>query len=197
MGVALDGKQIDQLLAYVGLLAKWNRVMNLTAVDNVSDMLTLHILDCLAVVEPVRRRAPRRLLDVGSGAGLPGVIIAIALPEVKVTCVDSASRKVGFIRQTAAELEVALSATHSRVEQLEECFDVVSSRAFASLGAFVGASRDRVEVDGAWMAMKGRLPSKEISDLPISVSVFHVEHLDVPGLTAERCLVWMRPNKLS
>lgn len=192
LGVPLDDRQTDRLIGYVEMLAKWNRVVNLTAVDGIPDMLTLHILDCLAVIEPLRRRAPKRLLDVGSGAGLPGVIVAIALPDVEVTCVDSVSRKIAFVRQAAAELGISLSALHSRVEQLGGAFDIVASRAFASLRTFVQASRERVTADGAWMAMKGRVPLVEIAALPAGVVVFHVERLRVPKLGAERCLVWMR-----
>lgn len=196
MGVLLDTARANRLLAYLALLAKWNRVVNLTAIDEPGSMFTHHLLDCLAVVAPIRGYGtPKRLLDVGSGAGLPGVVIAIALPEVEVTCVDSVGKKIAFIRHVAAELDVAsLAAVHAQAQAMSGRFEVVTSRAFASLSGFVEASRERVESGGVWMAMKGRVPHEEIARLPSDISVFHVEQLNVPGLGAERCLVWMRAS---
>jgi len=133
------------------------------------------------------------VLDVGSGGGLPGVVIAIACPEVAVTCVDTVAKKAAFIQQAAAELGLPhLRATHARVESLRESYDVVTSRAFASLKDFVTWSRSALAPNGVWMAMKGRQPDAEIAELPADVSVFHVEPIAVPGLDAQRCIVWMR-----
>lgn len=194
MGVALDTQQADRLLEYLVLLATWNRTMNLTAIREPAAMFTHHLLDSLAVVAPLRRHtAPGQLLDVGSGAGVPGMVIAVAMPEVKVTCVDSAGKKVAFIRQAAAALGVlSLAAVHGRVQAMTRTFDVVTSRAFTSLAGFVEATRERVTPGGAWMAMKGRVPTEEVAQLPSDVHVFHVERLIIPGLSADRCLVWMR-----
>jgi 16S rRNA (guanine527-N7)-methyltransferase len=134
------------------------------------------------------------LLDVGSGAGLPGLVLAVALPEVAVTCVDSGARKIGFVRHAAADLGLSLSVVHARVEEMDGAFDVVVSRAFASLRKFVEASRERLAVNGTWLAMKGRIPENELRDLPAWVEAFHVEQLHVPNLDAQRCLIWMSPR---
>jgi len=193
----LSEAQADALLAYLALMLKWNRVYNLTAVREPAQMLTQHLLDSLSVVEPLRRRLgdrPPRLLDVGSGAGLPGIVLAVMLPELDVTCVDAVSKKAGFIRQAAAELELRnLHARHARVEALDAGpFEVITSRAFSSLADLVRLTRDHLAAGGTWLAMKGKTPADEIAALPDDVNVFHVEPLRVPGMGAERCLVWMR-----
>lgn len=200
LGLPLSPTQVDLLLAYQALIAKWNRVYNLTAVRSPEEMLTHHLLDSLAVVPALKARfgaeQPFRLLDVGAGAGLPGVVIAIALPQSQVTCVDTVAKKASFIRQVAAELGLKhLRAEHARVEALPpQQADVVTSRAFASLADFVALTRQHLGPGGVWMAMKGKRPEAEASELPDDVAVFHVEPLTVPGLDAERCLVWMRPR---
>lgn len=200
MGLDLDAQQIETLLGYVALLTKWNRVYNLTAIRDPAEMLVQHLLDSLSAVSPIRRwsaNAHRRLLDVGSGAGLPGFVIATAMPAIDVTCVDAVGKKVSFIRQAAAELGVRnLYAIHSRVETLAgPPFDLISSRAFATLADFVALTRPQLAAGGAWLAMKGQCPSDEIAALPAEVEVFHVEPLQVPGLDAARCLVWMRERR--
>ena len=189
----------QQLLAYMDLIAKWTKVYNLTAVRDAQEMLTHHVLDSLAVIAPLRRELAKlptsapRLLDVGSGAGLPGVVIAIVCPEVSVTCVDTVAKKAAFIQQAAATLRLPnLKGLHARVESLTEPFDVVSSRAFASLVDFTTWSRQALAPHGVWLAMKGKHPEAELAALPSDVQVFHVEQLQVPGLDAERCLVWLR-----
>ena len=188
--------QLDQLLAYVDLLARWNKVYNLTAVREPAEMLTHHLLDSLAVIGPLRRQTvgrSTRLLDVGSGGGLPGVVIAICCPEIEVCCVDAVAKKTAFIQQVAGTLGLpGLRSVHARVENLTDRFDVVTSRAFATLADFTTWSVGALAEDGVWMAMKGRTPQEEIDALPATVEVFHVEQLTVPGLDAERCLVWMR-----
>ena len=162
-------------------------------------MFTHHLLDCLAVVAPLRRYGkPTSLLDVGSGAGLPGIVIAVAMPEMQVTCVDAVAKKAAFIRQAAAELGLrSLSAKHARVEALAQEFDVIASRAFATLAEFTSLTRRQLGNRGAWMAMKGLVPENEIAALPPDVEVFHVEPLSVPGLEASRCLVWMKQAQAS
>jgi 16S rRNA (guanine527-N7)-methyltransferase len=192
----LGDAQVAQLLGYLDLIQKWTRVYNLTAVRNASEMLTLHLLDSLAVVHPLRRQTegrPCSLLDVGSGAGLPGVVVAICCPEIRVDCVDTVAKKAAFIQQVAATLALpSLRGLHDRVERLSGRYDVVASRAFASLPDFVNWSAGALAEHGVWMAMKGRQPDDEIAGLPANVRVFHVEQLRVPQLDAERCLVWMR-----
>jgi 16S rRNA (guanine527-N7)-methyltransferase len=183
--------------AYLGLLARWNAAYNLTAVRDPAQMRLQHLADCLAVVEPLRRRLgerPARLLDVGSGGGLPGVVLAIANPAWDVTCVDAVGKKAAFIRQVAGELALPnLHAEHARVEALKAPpFDAIASRAFASLPDFVRLTRPLLASGGVWMAMKGRRPDDEIAALPPDIDVFHVEPIDVPGLDAERHLIWMQ-----
>lgn len=197
LGVTLDESVQQRLTAYLALLLKWNRVYNLTAVRDPSQMLVHHLLDSLAVIPPLRRWTTgrsARLLDVGSGAGLPGFVIALLQPEIEVTCVDAVGKKAAFIRQAAGELGLRnLRVLHARVETVSTGpFDIIVSRAFASLADFVALTREQAAPGSVWMAMKGQDPSVEVSALPDDVDVFHVEPLTVPGLDAERCLVWMQ-----
>ncbi|MBC7955476.1 MAG: 16S rRNA (guanine(527)-N(7))-methyltransferase RsmG [Cytophagales bacterium] len=197
LGLALTDAQCDILLAYQSMLIKWNQVYNLTAVRKPADMLTHHLLDSLAVLPALQGRVddmPARLLDVGSGGGLPGVVLAALLPKLDVTCVDTVGKKASFVRQVAAELKLRnLGAAHARVEDLRlRPFDVITSRAFASLADFTRLTRHLIATDGVWMAMKGKHPADEIAALASEWDVFHVEQLTVPGLNAERCLIWIR-----
>lgn len=196
----LGDTQVGQLLDYQDLIGKWTKVYNLTAVRDPAEMMTHHLLDSLAAVLPLRLYLGKtglgqgaRLLDVGSGAGLPGVVIAICCPHVAVTCVDTVAKKAAFIKQAALALKLSnLSGLHARVETIATPFDVICSRAFASLVDFTNWSTGALAPQGAWMAMKGKHPADEIAALPAGVEVFHVEQLLVPGLNAERCIVWMR-----
>jgi 16S rRNA (guanine527-N7)-methyltransferase len=194
--VDLTDGQVAQLLDYLELIAKWTKVYNLTAVRDPAEMLGHHLLDSLAVVAPLRRQTggrAARLLDVGSGAGLPGVVVAICCPELQVDCIDTVAKKAAFIQQVAGALKLAnLRGIHGRVEQVRDAYDVVSSRAFASLADFVNWSAAALRPQGLWLAMKGKRPDQEIADLPPAAELFHVEQLSVPGLDADRCIVWMR-----
>ncbi|WP_439589266.1 16S rRNA (guanine(527)-N(7))-methyltransferase RsmG [Hydrogenophaga sp.] len=201
----LDPGQVDRLLDYMGLLQKWNKVYNLTSVRDPAEMMTHHLLDSLAVIRPLLQQVgerPIKLLDVGSGGGLPGVVIAIACPQIDVTCVDTVAKKAAFIQQAAATLRLPnLRGLHARVETLNAlsgpAYDVVGARAFASLLDFTRWSREALGQGGMWMAMKGKHPADELATLSAeggAVDVFHVEPLQVPGLNAERCIVWMRPG---
>jgi 16S rRNA (guanine527-N7)-methyltransferase len=221
LGLSLTENQQTQLLAYMDLIGKWTKVYNLTAVRDANEMLTHHLLDSLAVIPPLRRelaglnlpgsdsaeesvgsegcaavkasQAQYSLLDVGAGAGLPGIVIAITCPEVSVTCVDTVAKKAAFIQQVAATLKLPnLKGLHARVESLTQPYDVVCSRAFASLVDFTTWSKFALASHGVWMAMKGKHPDQELALLSESVKVFHVEQLQVPGLDADRCIVWMR-----
>jgi 16S rRNA (guanine527-N7)-methyltransferase len=214
----LSDSQVMSLLAYVALIQKWTKVYNLTAVRDAQEMLTHHLLDSLAVIKPLQQQvselyavsterlrddappAPRGVLDVGSGAGLPGVVIAICCPEITVHCVDTVAKKAAFIQQVALTLKLTnLRGIHARVESLTDKYQVVCSRAFASLVDFTSWSAEALAEQGIWMAMKGKYPGDEIAMLSPSVKVFHVEQLQVPGLEAERCIVWLcatkAPNK--
>ncbi len=194
--LALTERQRTGLLRYLAMLQRWNATYNLTAVRNAEDMLVQHLADCLAVIGPLRRQnAGGRLLDVGSGGGLPGVVIGLMLPELNVTCVDAVGKKAAFVRQVVGAVQTPnVTALHARVETLDAVpFDLIVSRAFASLPDFTALTARSLAPGGVWMAMKGRRPEEEIAALPTSVEMFHVEQLQVPGMDAQRCLVWMRP----
>jgi 16S rRNA (guanine527-N7)-methyltransferase len=202
MHMPLTDAVADRLMAYLALMRRWNKVYNLTALRHADEMLSHHLLDCLAVVPALRQhaagtgKATLRILDVGSGGGLPGVVLAAVEPNWQVSCVDAVGKKATFIRQVAAELRMPnLQGFHARVEALTPPgagYDVVTSRAFASLSDFVQLTRHLLAPSGEWMAMKGRQPGDELSALPADIDVFHVEPLLVPGLDAQRCLIWMR-----
>ena len=198
LNLPLTDVQVGQLLDYQELIQKWTKVYNLTAVRDPSEMLTHHLLDSLAAIAPLRQQLgsvalPVRLLDVGSGAGLPGVVIAICCPDIVVHCVDTVAKKAAFVQQVAVSLKLPnLRGVHARVENLKDTYEVVSSRAFASLADFTAWSGAALAEQGIWMAMKGKHPADELAVLPPTVKVFHVEQLVVPGLDAERCIVWMR-----
>jgi 16S rRNA (guanine527-N7)-methyltransferase len=202
LGLDLADAQVASLLAYLALIHKWNQVYNLTAVRDQAEMVTHHLLDSLAVIGPLRRQLavlpsalPMRMLDVGSGAGLPGVVVAICCPDITVHCVDTVAKKAAFIQQVAASLKLPnLRGLHARVESLTDPYAVISSRAFAALEDFTRWSAQALAEKGVWMAMKGKRPTDEMAALPDTVAVFHVEPLDVPGLGAERCIVWMRSS---
>ena len=199
LSLTLPEATLDRLVAYLALLRKWNAAYNLTAVRDAAQMRVQHLADCLAVIVPLRRQAGEgglRILDVGSGGGLPGAVLAVAEPAWDLSCVDTVGKKAAFIRQVAGELALPnLHALHARVEALPgPPFDVITSRAFASLADFVRLTRPLLAPGGVWMAMKGRRPDGELSDLPADIDVFHVEPLTVPGLAADRCLIWMRPR---
>ncbi|MDT9001610.1 16S rRNA (guanine(527)-N(7))-methyltransferase RsmG [Paucibacter sp. APW11] len=206
LGPTLSDEQLDKLLAYQGLIQKWNKVYNLTAVRDPQAMLVQHLIDSLSLLPALRRHIAShnaglgaqatgfRLMDVGSGGGLPGVVVAICEPGISVSCVDAVAKKASFIKQVAAELGLAnLQGLHSRVEELQvPPFDLITSRAFASLLDFTSLTRQHLKPGAIWLAMKGQHPDEEIAALPQDLTVFHVEQLQVPGLDAQRCLIWIK-----
>ena len=200
LALVLNDAQVAALLDYIALIQKWTKVYNLTAVREPRDMLTHHVLDSLAVVGPLRQQLQTlglgpavRVLDVGAGAGLPGVVLAVCEPAMTIHCVDTVAKKAAFVQQAAVSLKLAnLRGIHARVESVTEPYDVVCSRAFASLADFTRWSALALAPAGVWMAMKGKHPDAELAALAANVVVFHVEPLQVPGLDAQRCLVWMR-----
>ena len=198
LNLNLSAEQQQRLLDYMALIQKWNKVYNLTALRDPAEMLTHHLLDSLTAIAPLARHTRGqtiRVLDVGSGGGLPGVVLAICMPELNVTCVDTVAKKAAFVQQVAVSLKLPnLRGLHARVESLADPYQVICSRAFASLPDFVTWSRSALAEGGVWMAMKGKHPQDEIDALPKDVEVFHVEPLVVPGLDVERCMVWMRPT---
>ena len=209
LSLELTDAQIRSLLDYQDLIGKWTKVYNLTAVRDPAEMLTHHLLDSLAAVLPLQKYllssglqdkmlAHPKLLDVGSGAGLPGVVFAICFPTLSVTCVDTVGKKAAFIKQAALSLGLTnLTGLHARVETIADPFDVICSRAFASLLDFTAWSAKALSPDGVWMALKGKHPFDELAKLPAGVSVFHVEQLVVPGLDADRCVVWLRSSAVA
>jgi 16S rRNA (guanine527-N7)-methyltransferase len=195
LGLTLSDRQCKRLLAYGALLLKWNKVYNLTALRDPATVLTHHLLDSLSVVGPLKRAWPGRakLLDVGAGAGLPGVVIAILREDIDVSCLDAVAKKAAFVQQVAAELGLPnLRGVHARVESLAGSYELISSRAFASLPDFFNGSKHLLAPAGIWLAMKGKVPDDELAELPTGIDVFHVEQLNVPWLDAERCIVWAR-----
>ena len=205
LGLTLSPQECERLLAYMAMIQRWTKVYNLTAVRDMAEMFTHHLLDCLAVVVPLRQgtgetgQGSLRVLDVGSGAGLPGVILAMLNPSWQVTCVDAVAKKAAFIRQAAAELALPnLHGVHGRVEAegtfKKPEFDLVTSRAFASIHDFTTLTRPLLAPLGQWAAMKANLSIEERAAVPPDIEMFHVEQLEVPDLNENRCLVWLRPR---
>jgi 16S rRNA (guanine527-N7)-methyltransferase len=197
MSVALPAAAIQQLADYLALLVKWNRVYNLTAVRDEASLVTHHVLDCLAVIEHL---PAGNVVDVGSGAGLPGIPIAIACPGRAVTLVDSNQKKSAFLRQVIAEL--GLSRTNVVTKRVEayspiELFRTVISRAFSDLASFVRLAGHLCATDGMLIAMKGLDPGDELKDLPSSWQVSSTVRLEVPQLQASRHLLFLRPVSIA
>lgn len=198
LGVALPADARAQLAAYLALLDKWNRAFNLTAIREPERMVTHHLLDSLAVVPRLPAGPGLRVLDVGSGGGLPGIPIAIARPDATVVLIDSSHKKATFLRQAAIELPLTnVEAVAARVEDYRPAqpFDVVISRAFSDLATFARLAAAHVAESGAMIAMKGVHPDEELADLPADIDVVATTRLDVPGLDAARHLVVMRPRR--
>lgn len=196
LDIELSAEQKGKLLDYVALLAKWNAVYNLTAIRDTRQMLIQHILDSLSIVPHLATLGPATVLDVGSGGGLPGIVLAIVFPEWSITVNDIVQKKSAFQSQAKAELGLGnLSVVTGRVENLRPGaevpgkFDVIVSRAFAELADFVTLARHLVADDGAIWAMKGVRPDGEIERLPEGAHVKQVIRLKVPALDAERHLI--------
>ncbi|MGV8991979.1 MAG: 16S rRNA (guanine(527)-N(7))-methyltransferase RsmG [Thiobacillus sp.] len=194
LGLTLPEGAEARLLAYLALLDKWNRVYNLTAVRDVERMVRHHLLDSLATVPYFQGGRPDlvRVLDVGSGGGLPGIPLAIARPELQVTLIDSIAKKTAFLLQAKTELGLAnLQVVTGRVEDFkpETKFDVITSRAFSDLKEFVTLTRHLLSPTGHWLAMKGLMPHEELISLPDWVKVSANHMLAVPGLEASRHLI--------
>jgi 16S rRNA (guanine527-N7)-methyltransferase len=188
----LSDGQIEKLLDYLALLAKWNQVYNLTAVRDPAQMVTQHLLDSLAAVPAFDEAA--NVLDVGAGGGLPGMILAIVRTDMEVSMIDTVHKKTAFLTQAKAELGLRNATVHTgRVEQLEtpSGFDVITSRAFAELADFVTWSGHLIKPGGRFIAMKGIMPHEEMARLPAGWKVAEVRPLSVPGLHAERHLVFI------
>lgn len=189
----LNDGQVEKLLDYLALLNKWNSVYNLTSVRDPMQMVTLHVLDSLAAVPAFA--GAQNVLDVGAGGGLPGMVLAISRPDMKVSMIDTVHKKTAFLNQVKAELElVNVTVYTKRVEQLEvkTKFDVITSRAFADLSDFVNWSGHLLQEGGRFIALKGTAPAEERERLPEPWKVQKLEPLEVPGLDAERHLVFIQ-----
>lgn len=188
LGLALSTGQIARLNQYLALLNKWNKTYNLTAVRETERMVAYHVLDSLSALPHIQGA---RVLDVGSGGGMPGMLFAIARPDWQLTLIDANHKKTTFLRQAAIELELDNVEVHcERVEALAAlAFDVITSRAFADLAEFVRLTRHVLADGGVWAALKGVYPYEEIAQLPEDIRVVSVQALHVPGLDAERHLV--------
>lgn len=190
--LALSTTAQSRLLQYLGLLTKWNRIYNLTAIREPSRLVSHHLLDSLAVLSHLEGSS---VVDVGSGAGLPGIPLALARPEWRVALLDSNHKKGAFLRQAVLELKLTnVEVVTDRAEQWRpsEGFDVVISRAFADLPGFVEAGRHLCRPGGVLAAMKGVYPHEELVQLTPEARLEHVLPLDVPGLKAARHLVLLR-----
>jgi 16S rRNA (guanine527-N7)-methyltransferase len=199
LALTLTDDTVEKLLDYLALLHKWNRVYNLTAVREPRQMLTQHLLDCMAAL-PAFADA-RRVLDVGAGGGLPGIVIAIwalqAVPDLRLALIDTVHKKTAFLTQVKAELGLTNVTVHTgRVEQLQdgERFDVITSRAFAELGDFIRWSGHLLAVGGRYIALKGQAQQAGSESLPEGWTVMQIQPLHVPGLNAERHLVHVARN---
>ncbi len=185
----------DKLLAYLALLTRWNAVYNLTSVRDPLDMIAVHLLDAMSILPSVLALGPRRIVDVGTGAGLPGVPLAIALPDVHVELVDAVAKKVSFLRQVASALPLSnIHPTHARIEALTltEKPDLIVSRAFSDLSKITSSVDGLVDGSTNVLAMKGFVPHAEIAQIVAPWRVIEVRPLDVPLLGAERCAVLLR-----
>ncbi len=190
LGIDLPAKATEQLLAFRDLLLKWNKTYNLTAVREPEQVESHHLLDSLAILPWV---ADGPLLDVGSGGGLPGIPLAIARPNLRVTLVDAVQKKVSFVQQAAIELRLHnVQAIHGRVEELAGQYAQISSRAFSDLGEFLSLTRHLLAPGGNWLAMKGQRPEAELAALPADIAVAAVQPLHVPGMRAERHLIILK-----
>jgi 16S rRNA (guanine527-N7)-methyltransferase len=187
LGLSLPEAAPERLLAYRDLLQKWNATYNLTALKDPQQMISHHLLDSLAILPWVN--APQ-LLDVGSGAGLPGIPLAIARPELDVTLVDAVQKKTAFQQQAIIELGLArVTAQHARIEKLAGRYPCIVARAFAGLADFVALTEHLLMPGGRWLAMKGQRPDAELATLPENIAVIDVIPLAVPELAAERHLI--------
>lgn len=190
LGLAASDAQVEQLLAYEALLLKWNKTYNLTAIRDAAGVRTQHLLDSLSAV-PFFTQG--RVLDVGSGGGLPAIPLAIMRPDLAITPVDAVQKKVSFLQQACIELGLKnVTPRHVRVETLETQFDLITSRAFAEIGLFVRLTQKLLAPGGRWLAMKGVQPDQELLDLPDAVGVEKIHRLHVPGLDAERHLIVLK-----
>ena len=203
-GLCVEVDQYAALLCYVEALARWGPTHNLTAIFQGEEVWKVHLLDSLAALPSVRREMQARgwsepqVLDVGSGAGLPGLPWAVMQPTWHITCVDTVAKKMAFVQQTAAAMRrvrspMQIATKHTRAEALQaQAYHLITARAFAPLPKLVQLTRMALAPGGVWAALKGEAPDQEIAALPEDIQVFHVEPLPSPQWGAARCMVWMK-----
>jgi 16S rRNA (guanine527-N7)-methyltransferase len=198
MNLQISNDKQDKLIAYLLLIDKWNKVHNLTAIRDPLAMVTLHLLDSLSVLPYVQALAPKYLLDVGAGAGLPSIPLAICLPDLQVTAIDSVLKKTSFMRQVKGELALTnFHVEYGRVEALKakQLFDVIVSRAFSEIALFLKLTKHLLAEGGQWLAMKGVVPEHEFENQDfknMAIKPSRIEVLKVAGLDAERHLVYLQ-----
>ncbi len=186
LNISSDESQLELLLSFIKLIEKWNKAYNLTAVYKLEDMVRLHILDSIAVLPFLQGN---QIADIGTGAGLPGIPLAIFLPDVEFTLIDSNSKKTRFVQQAILELELKnVNVIHSRVENIQAgvFFSTVIMRAFSSLQDIIALTKHLIDDQGILLAMKGQTPDLELADISQSFSIIPIH---VPGIEAERCLI--------
>lgn len=194
LGLDLSAEQQTLLLAYTGLLKKWNKTYNLTALRDEAKMVSYHLLDSLTLLPYIRN--VQTLADIGSGGGMPGIPAAICRPDLQMTLVDANTKKTAFLQQAAIELGLDnVSVFAGRVENLHQTADIITSRAFAELADFVSLTRHLLHENSIWAAMKGAYPQDELFRLPENVEAYQTDRLSVPMLDAERHMVLLRPKK--
>ncbi|MBI1835472.1 MAG: 16S rRNA (guanine(527)-N(7))-methyltransferase RsmG [Burkholderiales bacterium] len=197
LGLPLSDEQVEKMMAYLALLVKWNSVYNLTSIRDPEEMVKQHLLDSLSAVHAFTQA--KNVLDVGSGGGLPGIILAIVFPQAAISMIDTVNKKTAFLTQVKAELKLKNVTVHTgRVELLkvEHLFDVITSRAFSELNNFINWSHHLLAEDGRFLAMKGVAPTQEIERLPAGWEVESIETLQVPSLDVERHLVVVKKTNL-
>ncbi|MGQ5522771.1 16S rRNA (guanine(527)-N(7))-methyltransferase RsmG [Chitinimonas sp. PSY-7] len=193
LSLTFDDATVSRLLTYLALLLKWNKTYSLTAITEPDRMVSHHLLDSLAALSPIAAVSPRRLVDVGSGGGQPGIPFAIVQPQWQITLLDSNHKKTTFLRQAVIELGLEnVQVVCDRVENVSagEGFDLITSRAFADLADFARLTRHLLAEGGHWAALKGVQPFEEVAALPADITS-RITPLNVPALGAERCIVWM------
>jgi len=198
LSLQLTDEQIEKLVRYVELIGKWNKVYNLTAIRDPLEMVTLHILDSLSVLNIVKDKQASAMLDVGAGAGLPSIPLAICLPQMRIIAIDAVQKKVSFMRHAKGELGLTrFSVEVGRVEKLEkhklglaDGFDLIISRAFSEIGLFINLTQHLIKINGSWLAMKGAVPVHEFDKIAFMPE--EVIKLTVPNLDAERHLILLK-----
>lgn len=192
LNLIFNDYQLEQCCALLALLAKWNHTYNLVSASSIKQLVSYHLLDTLAITNSIKQLCPKNILDVGAGAGFPGIPLAIALPKTTVTLIDSSQKKTAFLRQ--AKIEIAIPNIHVVTQKVENwqtptLFDCIVSRAFSTLAIFTQKTRHLIAQQGKWFAMKGDLSTIDFEALPVDIAVSQVIALTIPDVEAARHLI--------